>query len=213
MWVSVLLPVKRKPVGKPKSEIEEYIDSGLLEEYCLGVLPSEIASKVESAVLASAVLQEFVANQKDRLQGRASEKSLSKIWQKIVPEVRQEAETRHEAHSLVLSKNTRLENLREELQAIDFPDSSQNISLVPFRQFLEFEQFLIKVRKFVPEETHDHLLESFFIVDGACTCKVGSESRELSEGDFLEIPLHTPHSVVVTSSQPVTAVLQRVRIY
>ena len=85
--------------------------------------------------------------------------------------------------------------------------------MVPFRKVLGFEQFLVRVRHFVAEETHEDLLESFFILEGTCICFLGEHQIPLEAGGFLEIPMFIPHSVTITSDKPVLAILQRGTIY
>jgi mannose-6-phosphate isomerase-like protein (cupin superfamily) len=59
----------------------------------------------------------------------------------------------------------------------------------------------------VPEEEHDNYLESFFILKGRCECTIGENFYKLGAGDFIEIPLNTPHNIKL-STPVVVAVLQ-----
>ncbi|TSD66283.1 cupin domain-containing protein [Inquilinus sp. KBS0705] len=68
-------------------------------------------------------------------------------------------------------------------------------------------QMLVVTRLNVPEETHDVVAESFFILEGTCTCTVGNELFTLNAGDYLDIPLHTNHDIRIDSPY-VVAILQ-----
>ncbi len=60
-----------------------------------------------------------------------------------------------------------------------------------------------------PPETHTHELESFLIVEGTCDISIGADVHSLKPGDVLNIPLHIPHSVRVTSGHACKVILQR----
>nr|WP_255678754.1 cupin domain-containing protein [Mucilaginibacter sp. UR6-1] len=68
-------------------------------------------------------------------------------------------------------------------------------------------QTLVVTKLNVPEETHDIVAESFFILKGTCTCTVGKNVFTLNAGDHLEIPLHTNHDIRIDSPY-VVAILQ-----
>ena len=77
------------------------------------------------------------------------------------------------------------------------------------RHDAEVEICIIKTHADIPEEIHHNLRESFLLLQGTCTCLVGEATYELNAGDFLEIPLDAEHNVIVTSEEPVIAILQR----
>ncbi|RYZ82068.1 MAG: cupin domain-containing protein, partial [Moraxellaceae bacterium] len=71
---------------------------------------------------------------------------------------------------------------------------------------------LIWARNFTPQEKHHNELESFYILEGTCEVKIENETHKLSPGDFITIPLHKDHKVVVTSLIPCKAILQRIAV-
>ena len=62
----------------------------------------------------------------------------------------------------------------------------------------------------VPDEEHLDLKESFLILEGTCTFKTESFSKNYSVGDYVEVP-DCHHSVIVTSQMPLKAVIQRLK--
>ncbi len=58
-------------------------------------------------------------------------------------------------------------------------------------------------------ETHEDQFESFLILEGSCKIIVGNNSYELGVGDYFQIPLFSPHQIIVTSAIPCKAILQR----
>ncbi len=59
-------------------------------------------------------------------------------------------------------------------------------------------------------EVHRDTYEKFLIVEGTCTVTAGEEVHYLVPGDYFAIPLHTPHVVEVTSAVPCKAIVQRI---
>lgn len=68
---------------------------------------------------------------------------------------------------------------------------------------------LVWVKFYVTEEEHDECHEAFHILEGTCEVLVGDALRRMGPGESISIPLHTPHSVRVTSPFPCKAVVQR----
>lgn len=58
-------------------------------------------------------------------------------------------------------------------------------------------------------ETHKDQLESFLILEGSCNVIVGNNCYALVVGDYFQIPLLSPHQIIVTSAIPCKAILQR----
>jgi len=200
-------------VPKRNQFIHELFQSGIIEEYCLGILPDKVALSFEKKMAEipelKIAVEQFQKNLKDPklidLSGR--------IWKQISQKVNSIPVSEVPANSGILSRFTNLSDLKKEIGALTVPERDENITMIPFRNVLGFEQFLVRVRQFVPEETHSDLLESFFILEGTCTCYVGENQILLEAGGFLEIPMFKSHSVIITSEEPVMAILQRCTIY
>ena len=85
----------------------------------------------------------------------------------------------------------------------------------PFEDFFMHElqrdehiaQMLVVTKLDVAEEMHEEIGESFFILKGQCACTVGGEVITLNAGDHLEIPLHVSHDIKILSPY-VIAILQ-----
>ncbi len=61
-----------------------------------------------------------------------------------------------------------------------------------------------------PHEVHNNEYERFLILEGSCKITIEKEVHNLSQGDYIQIPLHSGHDLVVTSKIPCKVVLQRV---
>ena len=200
-------------VAENSPNIIKLIHSGAVEEYCMDLLPATEAKQFENEMEGSVELQNVVSEFRRRLSAQKKSKDLEAVWKKLEKKIPFDVAPVSQLIVPVLSRFTDLNQIRKDIEGITIPDSEENIVMVPFRRVLDFEQLLVRVLKFVPEETHSDLLESFFILEGSCTCRIGDKRVDMEVGHFLEIPLHVPHSVAVTSEKPVLAILQRATIY
>lgn len=69
---------------------------------------------------------------------------------------------------------------------------------------------VVWIREMAPQEIHEREYERFLILEGTCEIHISDKIYELVPGDYLQIPLHQPHHVLVTSEKPCKVILQRV---
>lgn len=100
---------------------------------------------------------------------------------------------------------------------ISAPDHFDEIHLEPIRSDSEADIFVAFVKKSVPEETHQDLLESFLLLEGSCTCEITDSNLNrrtvyMEAGDYLAIGLYENHTIKVTSEKPAKAILQWLKL-
>lgn len=69
---------------------------------------------------------------------------------------------------------------------------------------------IVWIDNMAPEETHHDEYEKFLIVEGTCDITIGTNVHHLVPGNYLAIPLHVHHNVLVTSNIPCKVILQRI---
>jgi mannose-6-phosphate isomerase-like protein (cupin superfamily) len=185
----------------------------MIEEYCLGILPEKEANEMELMIDELPELRTAMEEFRQKLDNRNMPALQVRIWSEIRQKMNSIPVSETSANTGILSRSTKLSELKVEIGDLTIPENDANITMVPFRKVLGFEQFLVRVRHFVIEETHEDLLESFFILEGTCICFLGERQIPLEAGGFVEIPMFIPHSVTITSDKPVLAILQRGTIY
>ena len=176
-----------------------YIASGDLEQYCLGLSDSAVPDRPEI-----------------RAEMKAIELALEQWARSLAVLPRPQIKKRILA---ALEDRIDLDNLPPTNQYSNFESWLKAVEhLIPAEPFEDFfahllqqneriAQTLVVTKLNVPEEEHDSIAESFFILKGTCTCTVGKESFILNAGDHLNIPLHTPHDIRIDSPY-VIAILQ-----
>ena len=180
-------------------DIKAYIASGNLEQYCFGsfdgVLPAhpEIKQELFQIELTIERLAEIHAiAPRPRLKNR----------------ILAALETHIDLENL--PPTSKYSNYKAWLKAVE-----HLIPAEPFEDFFahvlkqdeQIAQTLVITKLNVPEEVHEVVAESFFILEGTCTCTVGKEIFTLNAGDHLDIPLHTNHDIRIDSPY-VIAILQ-----
>lgn len=191
--------------------IQEYIESGILEQYCLNVLnEQERADVLKNCSLYPEIKQELTA----------IEISFENLFrsQSIAPDKKLKDQI---LAKLGFANTVTLQNLPLIDAYSNYSDWLAAVEhLIPAEPFEPFfaevlrqdekaTQTLVITQLNAPEETHVDRMESFLILKGHCTCTVGNETFTLQAGDFLEIPLHVKHDIKIDSPY-VIAILQEV---
>lgn len=99
------------------------------------------------------------------------------------------------------------------IQDISPPSEFENAFLHPLETSPERELFIAWLKGVVEDEVHHDVVESFMILEGSCECSIVKADGHthvvrLTVGDYLKIPIDEPHNIIVTSLQPVKAILQ-----
>ncbi len=74
----------------------------------------------------------------------------------------------------------------------------------------EVSTAFVWLKEGTPPEIHTNELEQFLIVEGSCVIEIEHEQNHMRPGDVLIIPLHKSHTVKVTSEGYCKILLQRV---
>lgn len=191
-------------------DLQQYIDSGVLYDYCTGALDPVRMAEVEMNGLLYPRLQKEIDALKAMLHAGPSPASLvhlkEDIWGLLDNINKENAGLLNDLP--LINKYSDYHKWKKIVQPLVPLPIADDWIVYPLRTSQTLTQLLIVSRIDVPEEIHDSEHECFLILDGECVCRLGEQSVHLGPGGFLEIPLFVPHSVHIISTQ-VTAVLQR----
>jgi len=192
--------------------VKDYIATGILEEYCLGLLTGdEQAMVLQICKLYPGVRKELTAieNAMEKMAAIRAIAPNSDLKGKILNSLGfAEPVTRFDLADLPMADASSDYNIwLATLKHLIPPQPAENFTNHVLRQNHNLVQMLVISKIDVPEETHEDLMESLFILKGQCKCTVGKNIFILGPGDFLEIPLHLPHNVKLVSPY-VAAILQ-----
>jgi mannose-6-phosphate isomerase-like protein (cupin superfamily) len=178
---------------------QAYIASGILESYCLGLLnPEEAGDVLQTCKLYPLIHEEL--------------NLIEKAMEQVALELAIAPRTGFKEHLINTLFGTQVLNV----ESLPLTDVTSDLDewlnalahLIPDEHVTDFYHHLLRKDDLVTQslviskvniadETHEDLIESFFILEGSCRCMIDNKSYILNAGDFLEIPLYQHHDVVL----------------
>lgn len=198
--------------------IENYINSGILELYVMGMTNAEESLEIKNLYENNLEIK----NEIDEITNALHEFS-SNLAPEIDPSVK----------PMIIGTINYMERLQNGEEFMNAPTLSKVSKINEFKYWLEKPELniyneedeidakiisatpevttmIIWLKNGAPSEIHDKEYEHFLIVEGSCDITIGEEVHSLIPGSYLSIPLYIPHSVKVTSEIRCKIILQRV---
>lgn len=198
-------------------DLREYIASGMIEKFVLGLaLPEEI-NEIEALSSQHTEIQTAISEFCTLLEKNALANAINPP-EIIKPELLATIDYMERLQNgepmtfpPLLSETSKINDYTQWLNRPDMSPSqdSADIYLKIIGHTPTCSTAIVWVKDKTPEEVHTKELESFFIIEGTCIIHIGINSYELVPGDYLQIPMFEKHYVVVTSSVPCKVILQR----
>ncbi|MDP1802242.1 MAG: cupin domain-containing protein [Bacteroidota bacterium] len=199
--------------------INEYINSGILEMYVLGLTSAEENSEVEKlAAIHSEINKEIDAISKALMFYSETSSSSSAIdptiKSMIMATIDYTERLKGGEKSTVppmLNDNSKVSDFAEWLNRKDLviPEEAEDIEIKIIGHQKNAMTAIVWIKDVTPYEVHDHEYEKFLIIEGTCDIITDSKIYSLVPGDYFAIPLHMGHTVKVTSKTPCKVILQR----
>lgn len=188
-----------------------YIGSGNLEQYCLDMLNPGLALEVDEMCAAHPEVKQELAEIEAALEKLAQSHAVAPaagLRNRVLGALGFSDEEKISLDNLPPTSkysdyNAWLSAVEHLLPAEPFDDFFMQV----LQQDEHIAQMLVVTKLDVPEEVHEEVGESFFILKGQCACTVGDEVITLNAGDYLQIPLHVKHDIKILSPY-VIAILQ-----
>lgn len=198
------------------SKVRDFIDSGILNEYCLGLLQPEEVLEVERMAglypeIQQAIDQLLLSIKPSDLQQDIANKDLKSQILETLGQLGEPPVFDLQRLPLI-NVYSDSEQWQRTLAGIEPAPEFRNVYVHPLRNHDGIEQFIVWAQQEVRPEQHHDEHESFLILEGECECRIGEETVQLKAGDFVKIPLEVEHTVRVLSTEPVKAVVQRVKL-
>jgi mannose-6-phosphate isomerase-like protein (cupin superfamily) len=198
---------------------EEYINSGMLEKYVMGMSTDSEREEVEMMAAENPGVRQEIDAISDVLEKYALAHAMqpSPVLKPLLMAMIDYSERIKSGEPVtfppVLSENSRPEDYTTWLKRPDL-----NLSLPEednlFARIIGYTPAMTTAIVWIKHETsreiHHHEYERFLIIEGSCDILVGDKSNHLVSGDYFDIPLHEYHMVKVTSSIACKAILQRI---
>ncbi len=196
---------------------EEYIGSGILEQYVLGQTSPLESQEVELVAATNNAVRMEIEAISEALEAYA-------LAHAIVPDpIVKPFLLATIDYSERMKNGEPVSNppfLNERSSINDYDEWLNRSDMVPWNKHDIYAKIIgyspqaltaiVWLKDYAPQEVHDNEFEKFLIVEGTCNIIVGDEVNELAPGDYFTIPLHKTHMIKVTSTIPCKVILQRV---
>jgi mannose-6-phosphate isomerase-like protein (cupin superfamily) len=191
-------------------DIQSYINSGSLELYALGLADTDVNEETGAFRLVYPEIDQELLEIELTMENLAKRHA---IVPKTLLKSRIMAALNFDEKTIDLNNlppTGKYSNYESWLKSVE-----HLLPAEPFEDFFAYvlqhndkiSQTLVVTKLNVPDEIHEDVAESFFILKGSCICTVGKDVFTLNEGDYLDIPLHTSHDIRIDSPY-VVAILQ-----
>ena len=198
------------------SEAQELIASGKLEAFVLGTLPADERFAVLRASNGFAEVREEISRLEEALERSVQSPGATPgplLKANILDRLKGDAWHQDTPGDppIVHAGSSRSDYAewldRPEMVA---PATFEDPFYIPIGQTAEAITLVVWLRNGAPAETHTDCVEKFLVLEGSCEIQLPNATHKLQVGDKYSIPLHIPHTVVITSSMPCKLIVQRV---
>ena len=198
--------------------INEYILSGVLEQYVLGTISEEELLVVEQMAAKHPEIKEEILSISYALEQYAIEnavipcRTIKPFIMATIDFMERMEGGEQPSFPSVLNGTSQLIDFASWLHRDDMvlPVDAGDLYAKIIGYTPEVTTAIVWIKGEAPIETHDKEYEKFLIVEGTCNIVVEDNVYQLVPGDYFAIPLHKSHQVIVTSSIACKVILQRI---
>lgn len=194
-----------------------YIESGILEQYALGLLTAIESENIRHLLSLHVELREELERIQIAMENYATLKAVqpSAHMKDLVIDsiVNLQKEKIMDINDLpLINKFSDYKNwlsLMATIGEITLGTDGKFVKVL--RHDHKVTQMLVLSATDIEEEIHEDELESFLILSGQCKCTISGKVKLMGPGEFMAIPRYEAHDVALVS-KTVTAILQRVKV-
>ena len=198
--------------------IQNYINSGILELYVLGITTDEENVEITKFAEENIEIKEEIDSISKALQitSEAFAPEISPASKAMIMATIDYTERlkNGEEYTIapLLNKKSTVSDFKTWINRpnMQVSDDYETIDAKIISASEEATTLIVWLKHGAPIEVHHKEYEHFLIVEGTCTITIGDEAHNLISGNYLSIPLFIGHSVTVTSDMACKIILQRV---
>jgi mannose-6-phosphate isomerase-like protein (cupin superfamily) len=200
--------------------VNEFLESGILESYVLGITNEEENSMVELMCSKHIEVNEELQRISESLISLSAERAFTPndtVKPLIMATVDYSERIKNgevPAHPPILNERSTIGDYAQWIDRSDMylPEDADNIYIKLIANNPQAISAIVWIKEQTPAETHSVEHEKFLILEGTCDIFVNGEKNSLVPGNYMSIPLYADHVVKVTSSIPCKVLLQRVAV-
>lgn len=203
-----------------QADPQEFIESGILEEYLQGVLSPEAIAQVELMVAlhpeVARALAALEAVHSRLITHASSVPPPARSKDRFLNFMEMET-TSHQAEERIprppyLNSGSKAHDYAPwtEREGIRPPEQFDNVFVIPVHADQDCRTLLVWVKKEIAGEVHLSEVEKFLVLEGTCMIDVEGTHYNLQAGDYMSIPKYRNHTVYVTSNHPCKLIVQQI---
>lgn len=195
--------------------VERFIASGILENYCMGFTTDAENAEVE----ANAALYPEIQKEIEKLRSVFERYVLSnridpspRVKLAVMQSVYKQQSAEDEIFPPLIENGRASETLSKWIanNPVMPPDAEfENLFVRELPSTEYYTNFIVWAKEGHETEIHTDCNEYLFVIKGSCTMYFEDEAKSYVAGDVITIPPHINHRAVVTSDFPMMAFVQR----
>lgn len=198
-------------------DLTDYINSGILEEYVLGLTSEAENTEIYAMALEHPEIQQEIDAIAAALTayGEATSPEPDPTIKPMVMATIDYSERLKNGETPSfppeLSESSKISDFEPWLSREDMtlPDDFDQVYLKLIGYEPRMTTGILWLKSGSPEEVHHAQYEKFLVLEGSCEVTIDGKVNALAKGEYLQIPLHLKHHVRVTSEEPCKVILQR----
>jgi len=195
--------------------VDAYIASGILENYCLGFCTEEENTTIELYAIT------YPAIRKEIEKIRSSPEDYFKANEmmpdpsvkiKLMRAIYRQIAAGDATYPPLIDKEQGPADIAAWLSGMEIPEaetSFENLSVINLPSTIEFINFFAYAKIGQDEEVHEDLIEYLYVVRGSCIMDLNGEKVPYGKGEMISIMPKIRHLAVITSEEPMIALVQR----
>jgi mannose-6-phosphate isomerase-like protein (cupin superfamily) len=200
------------------NDVKQYIESGILELYVLGLCDHEETQKIQllaekhTEIKKEIELIENALKKYAEKENAAPHPALKTLLMATIDYTERLKNGEAPSFPAELNASSTITDYSEWLNRKDMvaPENADEIFAKIIGHTEKMTTVIVWIKDHVPYETHDAHFEKFLILEGTCEIIMQKKTVALKAGDYYSVPLHSTHMVKVTSATPCKAIVQRV---
>lgn len=196
-------------------DIDSYITSGVLESYCLGIATGKEREQVEEYLKIYPEIREELSAINDALELYALENGMrpraaTKI--RLLSALYEQEAGVGKKYPPLIRPDTAAADLMNWIRADETSTDHEpvdDLAIVDLPSTAAVTNFMVWAKKGHAEEVHDAYVEFIVILKGHCDMYFNGAKKHYDTGSIIIIPPDIPHRAVVTSDEPMVALVQR----
>lgn len=196
-------------------DFNAYISSGILEQYCLGLISEAERAEVERYATEYPAIKIEIAYISASLEKYALANSIApadKVKAGLLVKAYLQESGAGKKYPPLINPAVTCDDFIKWAAVNPIPSPDEPYHNLFTRDLPSTDiviNFMAWAKEGLDEEVHSHYNEFVVIIDGHCDMYMNGEKRHYGKGEIIRIPPHVPHYAVITSEGPMVAFVQR----